>query len=164
MERKYTPSFNHFHHRPIVHGAHRWRARKTNIAAATIQQPQRLSTETALKLFSPKVAPVACYETQVIWEKLISRDLVAIYRVKAAFLKWVLGLYVLTRNSLVHLLLETPSFVEKILRTLVLAQTVSTAFLLTPIKRSWEKSRDPSLLVTPAMANASWKITSRSNH
>src|SRR6266481_10763 len=48
----------------------RIRTRKSIMAISSIRNPRTLSIETALKLFALKIAPIACYGIQVIWEHL----------------------------------------------------------------------------------------------
>ena len=64
------------------------RSRKALIASTSIRNPQMLSLSTALSLFDLKIAPIASYGIQLIWEKLGVANLKALDRVKPAFLKY----------------------------------------------------------------------------
>ena len=55
-------------------------------APATIEQPQKLAVDTALKLGALKVASTATYGVQISWENLTTRDLEVFDRAKPAFL------------------------------------------------------------------------------
>ena len=78
------------------------RAAKALAAASMIEAPQKLSLKTALKLFDIKVAPTAAYGVRLIWKHLHRGDLETLDRVKAAFLKRVLGLHSNTKNRIVR--------------------------------------------------------------
>ena len=77
------------------------------VAMASIEKPQLLSMGTALRLFDIKIAPVATFGIELIWESLTVAKLESFNRLEAAFLKGAMRLHSTSRNRLVYLLAGT---------------------------------------------------------
>lgn len=132
------------------------RCRKATLAFNSIKNPQRLSVETALRLFDLKIAPTACYGIEVIWEKLTTPNMETLNRVKATFLKRVLGLHNSTRNRFAFLLANSPLFIEDLVRRYKLPPTEA----YTEWIRTWETKFDevdPQIFSTAAFKTDGWK-------
>ena len=132
------------------------RIRRTTVAFASIPSPQKLSVDTALKLFHLKLAPVASYGIQLIWAHLTKEDLSRLDAVKTAFLKRVLGLHRTTRNRLVLALCDTPAFTAELQSRFQLPPTEASRHNDDEIKVK-AKSIDPEFRLSPAITSSAWK-------
>ena len=138
------------------------RCRKALIAVSTFRNPQLLSIPTALRLFDLKIAPIAAYGIALIWSDLTPTSLEQLNRLKASFLKRVLGLHRTARNRLVYLLVDTPLFVEELKQRFDLPASRSYETVLA----TWENKFaeiDADFLNTRAMQESTWKGVDRSN-
>ena len=138
------------------------RTRRALVASVGIKTPSRLSMRTALNLFEIKVAPVASYGIEVIWEFLSATQLEQLDRVKPAFLKRAMGLHCTARNRLVYLLGDTPLFVEDLRRRFSLPVTPAFSEFISVWERKMAEV-DPEFYNTGAMINDTWKGTNRLN-
>ena len=138
------------------------RCRMALTAVSTIRKPQLLSVPTALRLFDLKVAPMAAYGAATIWDDLTPACLEQLNRVKATYLKRVLGLHRVARNRLVYLLADTPLFIEELRHRFDLPTTPSFKEVLS----TWEAKFadiDADFLNSGAMRSQTWKEGNRSN-
>lgn len=144
-------------------GAHiEERCRKAQMASFTIKDPHKLSLATALKLFQIKIAPVASYGIEVIWECLSAEHLSSLDRTKMAFLKRALRIHSSSRNRLVLLLTDGSLFTEDLKRQFKLPVTAAFEAHI----QSWESKLsevDPQFFMTGAMKNNIWKGPGRTN-
>ena len=83
----------------------RERTAKAIRAASSIRDPQKLSIGTAEALFRLKIAPIASYGIQLVWERLGEEEFRLMDRVKAFFMKRVMGLAASCKNRIVWILL-----------------------------------------------------------
>ena len=125
-------------------------------ASATIKAPGKLSLRSAIQLFDMKVAPAASYGIRLMWDHLSVRDLQRLERVKAAYLKRVLGVHRTSRNRYVYLLTSTPLFIEQLMKCLSLPPTTASRNFL----EEWERKFadiNPEFLSTLAMRDRRWE-------
>jgi len=138
------------------------RVRRALVASVGIRTPSKLSLRTALILFDIKVAPVASYGIEIIWDHLSSALLEKLDRIKPAFLKRALGLHRSSLNRYVYLLSDTSLFVEDLKRRFKLATT--PAYL--EFVSLWERKMaeiNPDFYCTGAMTSEAWKGANRTN-
>ena len=138
------------------------RTRRALVASVDIRTPARLSLQTALRLFTMKIAPVAAYGIQAVWAHLSKAQLEMIDRVKPAFLKRCLGLHSSALNRLVYLLCGTPLFIEDLRDQFQLPATAAYSEFIS----MWETKMaeiDPEFYNTGAMTNDAWKGVNRIN-
>ena len=138
------------------------RVRKTTIAMADIADPQKLSVETALILFSLKLAPVATYGLELVWNDLSTADLRLSDSAKTGFLKKVLGLHPSAKNRLVYLLAQAPTLVEEARAAHRLSETAAFTEFFGEIERK-RAEVDADFYGTPAMQDDSWRGTNIKN-
>lgn len=138
------------------------RVRKALLASASIEDPYKLSVDTALKLFSLKLAPTAAFGIRVVWERLTCRDLRELDRAKPAFLKRVLGVHGGTKNRLVYLLVEANTFIEDLVQTYGLRHTPAYDEFLRAHREKIDEV-DPAFFETPAMKDTAWREPNRAN-
>lgn len=132
------------------------------VAATSISAPYLVSLKTAVSLFNIKVAPVASFGVELIWEDLSKSNLSLLDRVKAAYLKRCLKLHSSTRNRLVYLMADTPLFTEELKKRFKLPSTDAFDSYI----RDWEQKfaeMDPEFFQTGAMKNSEWKGPQREN-
>ena len=67
-----------------------------------IKHLNKVSLETAMKLFNAKIAPIITYGLELIWEHLTKRNLEKIEKVKATFMKKLLGVSKYTPSRLTY--------------------------------------------------------------
>lgn len=138
------------------------RCRKAVLAGTTIDKPQRLSLRTALALFKMKVAPVATFGIELIWDSLSVGDLHSVNRTKAAYLRRTLGLHHSARNRLVYRMADSPLFCDEIQAQFRLPDTDA----LTACRSEWRAkfAAIPSaFLDSPAMIDQTWRHAGRTN-
>lgn len=131
---------------------------RSRAAAATkaiwdIKTISRISLKTAMALFNAKIAPIATYGIELIWEKLSLQDLMTLEAVKSRFLKATLGVSRYTRSRLAYELAREPFFIEDL--RMKLPSTDSSNKLL----QEREKKRREiwmEFYATTAMTNRSW--------
>lgn len=92
-------------------------------AFRSIPKPWELSLPTAIALFELKIAPIASYGIQIIWEHLSEVQLDLFDKLKATYLKRVLGVHRSSRNRLVYKMADTPLFTEELQRRFDLVHT-----------------------------------------
>jgi hypothetical protein len=125
-------------------------------ATVEIKKLNLLSIATALKLFTIKVATIATYGLQFIWNHLMYSNLKLLEGVRTAYLKRMLWVSKYTPNRITYILANTAFFIEDLMAAHNLVPTLqSTRFL----KDRRQKSRiiDQGLLNTPAMTSSEWK-------
>jgi hypothetical protein len=99
------------------------RSRKALVAIAALKRIDQLSIDTALKIFKIKVAPIASYGVQVMWQYLTLQNLKSIERTKATFLKRCLGIAKTSRSRYAYVLSNACTFVDDIKATFGLEET-----------------------------------------
>ena len=111
----------------------------------SIEKPTQLSLGTALRLFDLKIAPVASYGIQIIWEHLTAPQL-----------ERVLGVPLHTRNHLVYLTTDSCLFIEDLLARFYLPKTTAFQEFLknAEIKMS---EVDPTFFTSAAMTSLEWR-------
>ena len=123
---------------------------------AAIPCPQKLSVDTALALFDIKIGPVAAYGISVIWVDMTATQLNLLDKVKATFLKRVLGLPRAAQNRLTYCLAGTMPFIEDLVRRFSLPHTAA----LQQFRQSFDtKMREVPIEFyrTQAMTRETWK-------
>ena len=140
------------------------RVNKAKRAAAAIKNPQLISMKTAEALFKLKIAPIATYGLQLIWEHLGERCLSLLDGVKFFFLKRVLGVSNICRNRLVRVLEGGPLLVEDLQIRFNLPKT--RAFeRYTELWKAKMREIDSNIFVTKALRDGSWREAgNRSRH
>lgn len=117
---------------------------------------QRLSLPTAMALLRLKVAPVATYGIQLIWNHLTARNLKTLENVKARYLKRALSLSKYTRNSYVYLIAGESYFIEDIRTCFNLP--ITQAYEDVIIERRQKATAVPKeIMETDAMKTDVWK-------
>ena len=132
------------------------RVARSVTAMSSIPTPQRLSLETAMRLFDMKIGSVASYGIQLVWKDLTYAQLDKLDKVKATFLKRALGLPRNAKNRLTYALAGTLPFVEDLVTRFSLEVTPA----LTVFRQRYsEKMREvPSEFYnTAAMKDGRWK-------
>ena len=132
------------------------RVSKARAAFVSIPTPRELSLDTALALFRIKIEPIASYGIELIWIHLRGPQLEALDRLKASYLKSVLGVHRTSRNRLVY----------KICGSNLLSVELQQRFGL-PLTEAfrahsehWNEKFgdiDGKLYETPAMKNDEWR-------
>ena len=138
------------------------RCRKAMVAMASIEKPQLLAMGTALRLFDIKIAPVATFGIELIWESLTVANLESFNRLKAAFLKRAMRLHSTSRNRLAYLLAGTPLMIAEIRTRLGLPETPAFAACMA----SWEAKIaevDPKFFETPSMTDFRLRGSKKTN-
>lgn len=129
-------------------------------ATNSIPKPHLLSLRTALRLFDLKIAPTASYGIDIIWDKLTLANLETLNKIKATFLRRVLGLHSSSRSRYVFLLANSPLFIEDLVSRFHLPPTEIYKEWI----RLWEDKMadvDPQFFNTDAMLNDDWKKPDR---
>ena len=121
-----------------------------------IQQPQQISLATAITLFKTAIAPIATYGINIIWDKLTITNLSTIEKVKARYLKRILGIGKSAPSRLTYVLAKETFFIEDIRAQFWLPNTKAyekTLHLLNEKKNAiW-----PDFYTTDAITTADWK-------
>jgi hypothetical protein len=134
------------------------RHRKAVIAISSLPDLRRISLDTALSLFSLKIAPIASYGIRCIWTKLKLSDLMKLDRVKTTFIKRALGVHKLSRNRLVYLLADVPSFIEDLIKIFKLPATHDSDAFLDQLQEKFARI-NPDFLTSPAMTTRHWRAS-----
>jgi len=132
------------------------RVRKSLVASGRVTNRQNLSVRTAHALFNIYIAPIASYGIHVIWEHLTLSHLLALDKIKASFLKPVLGVLRNSKNRLVFNLVGCLGLVEDLVQRFHLSETPA----LLEFRRQNEvkmRSIPQSFYQTPAMTEDFWK-------
>ena len=109
-----------------------------------------------LKLFTIKVAPIAIYGIQLIWNHLMYSNLKRLEGVKTPCLKRMLCVSKYTPTRIKYILANTTFFIEDMMAAHHLVPTLqSTRFL--EDRRQKSRNIDQGLLNTPAMTSSEWK-------
>ena len=146
--------------------AHSFRIHTTQRATAAtkaiydIMKITKLSLKTAMALFETKIVPILTYGIEITWEKLSSRDLLCMEKVKARFLKTALGVSKYTRSRLVYELAGEPFLIEDLRWKLDLPSTDSWRKLLEDREKK-RKEIWPEFYTTEAMVNRAWTGTNQ---
>jgi hypothetical protein len=129
---------------------------KAVVTMVAIPDLRKLSLNTAVRLFTLKIAPVAAYGITVIWNYLKPSDLDVLNGVKATFLKRLLCLHKTTPSRLAFQIAGVPSFIEELRATYALSDTVAyqTFQLQQEVKMA---EIDPDFYISPAMIGDGWK-------
>ena len=91
------------------------RALRAMKATVEIKKLNLLSIAIALKLFTIKVAPIAAYGIQHIWNHLTYSNLKRLEEVKTAYLKRMLCVSKCTPNRITYILANTTFFIEDVM-------------------------------------------------
>ena len=121
-----------------------------------IKYLQRLSLETAKKIFNTKVLATVTYGLELIWEYLTRKQLSELENLKARFLKRALGLSKYTASRLVYVLARETLLLDDLRLKLLLPCTESLQVIL----RELEAKRDgipAEFYITDAMTSDHWK-------
>lgn len=133
---------------------------KSRAAAATkaiydIKSLNRLSLQSAVKLFKAKIVPILTYGIELTWEKLTTNDLRTIEAVKSRFLKAVLGVSKYTKSRLVYELAKESFLLEDLrLEHNLPSTSCYTRVLLERVEKRKEIWID--FYSTEAMVDRSW--------
>ena len=126
------------------------------IAMTDIKHLQKISLQTAMKIFKAKILPVISYGLHIIWQHLTKSNLMDIEKVKATFLKRALCLSKFTPSRLVYELSRETMLLEDLRLQLLLPSTPAyeTVVLEHQRKKSeiWE-----NFYTTDAMTKHDWK-------
>ena len=108
---------------------------------------------TYLKLFTIKVAPIATYGIQLIWNHLTYTNFKRLEGVKTAYLKRMLCVSKYTPNRITYILADTTFFIEDLMAAHNLVPTLqSTRFL--EDRRQKSRTVDQGPLNAPAMRSS----------
>ena len=132
------------------------RIQKAKLAFCTIPKPKELSLETALALYDLKIAPIASYGVQLIWDQLTQLQLFQLDKLKASYLERVLGVHRTSRNRLVYLLIGAPLMTKQLRENFQLNRTNAYSKNRASFERKFEEI-DAEFLNTPAMTTNWWK-------
>ena len=125
-------------------------------ATFDIRNVEKLSVETALRLFHLKISPIACYAITIIWTRLNAANLKRLEAVKTTYLRRALRIPRWTRSRIVYHLSNTDFFIREIAAKYNLPHTPAYE---AHIRERSEKAEDidQSFLLTPAMNTDEWK-------
>lgn len=138
------------------------RCAKALVAAHQIQNPQKLSLNTAMRLYDLKVAPVVSYNIEMFWDDLTVGNLEMLNKVKASFIKRTLGLHPTTRSRLAYLLAGSMLAIEDFRARFGLRETDAYRDCL----EAWETKFaevDPEFHSSWAMKQEKWKEPHQEN-
>ncbi|KAJ4432409.1 hypothetical protein ANN_21028 [Periplaneta americana] len=127
-------------------------------AINNIRHLQDISVEAAMKLFHARIIPILTYGVDVVWEYLRKRDLKAGEKVKATYLKRVLGVSKFTPSRLVYVLIREPFLIEDLRYSLILPTTDAYKQLLEENTQK-RNNIDDEFYATSAMVDRSWTGT-----
>jgi len=125
-------------------------------AVSEIRNPRVLSVNAAIQLFYLKVAPIASYGVQIIWQFLTTANLHMLDRVKSMFLKRMLGVARTSRNRLVYLLTGCTTFIESLRRMYNLPITLAYEQYVSDLEEKYA-CIDADFFQTPAMLQLQWR-------
>jgi len=117
---------------------------------------RQLSTTTAMALFQNVITPIVTYGIEIVWEKLTVKDLERIGKVKASFMKRVMGVGMNAPSRMAYLLMGELFFIEEIRLSGMLPTTKPYQDLL----KNWIRKReevDIEFYGTSAMIDKNWK-------
>jgi hypothetical protein len=115
----------------------------------------QLSLKTTMALFNKKIVPILAYGIDIIWDKLKLKDLAALEKVKARFLKKALGVSKYTRSRLLYELAKETFLVEGLRINLLLPSPESATKLLEERKKKREEIWQ-DFYATDTMLNRNW--------
>ncbi|KAJ4447065.1 hypothetical protein ANN_09054 [Periplaneta americana] len=108
------------------------------IAMNDIQYLTRISLEKAMKIFMVKIVPIITYGLEIVWQYLTKSNLKDLEKVKATYLKRVLGLSRFAPSRIVYELTREPMLLD-LKRVLGLSR-------FAPSRIVYELTREPMLL------------------
>lgn len=132
------------------------RIRKAKQAFRSIPSPWSLSLSTAKALFDIKIAPIASYGIELVWESLALSQLEELDKLKASYLKYCLSVHRTSRNRKVYLLAEAAPFTEDLQRRFSLKRTPA----FQENSKNWTKEQQEiseGFFLTPGMKTEWWK-------
>jgi hypothetical protein len=109
-----------------------------------------------LALFKNVIAPIVTYGIEIVWEKLTVKDLERIEKVKARFMKKVMGVGMNAPSRMAYVLMGEQFFVEEIRLSSMLPTTKPYQDLLRNRIREREEV-DIEFNGTSAMIDKNWK-------
>lgn len=146
-----------FTEKPMSFSAHiSERIRKATIASTKVRTRQKLSVRTATDLFNIYVSSVLSYGIDVVWKDLTLQHLIEMDKVKARYLKSVLGAPRNSLNRLVYALVGCTNYIEDLVARFNLEPTEA----LTKFREMFaNKMRDipPEFYSTKAMTCPKWR-------
>ena len=116
---------------------------------------QQISLEVAMKLFRAKIVPILTHGVHLIWENLKKRDLKEWERVKATFLKRVIGVSKFTPSRYVYILTREPFLMEDLHYALLLPATEAYRELMAENQRK-RRDIEEDFYATSAMTDRRW--------
>jgi hypothetical protein len=122
-----------------------------------VKDTKLIALGTAMQLFRLKVVPVLTYGIELIWEYLTCKQLQELEKMKARYLKRVLGVSQHNRLRLVYELAKETFFVEDLKTSLMLPTTAAYKDALRELndkKGIWE-----DICTREAMTNWKWTET-----
>ena len=125
-------------------------------ATITLKSPRNLSIATAIKIFNLKIAPIASYGIELIWQHLSLDNLQTLDSIKTRFLKRVLSTSKFSKNRNIYLLTQERTFIEYLVQTYRLPSTLAYERFLQD-RADKVLSIDPDFYDTPAMQCDTWK-------
>ena len=75
---------------------------------------KQLSTTTAMTLFKNMITPIVTYGIEIVWQKLTVKDLERIEKVKASFMKRVMGVGMNAPSRMAYVLMGELFFIEEL--------------------------------------------------
>jgi hypothetical protein len=118
--------------------------------AMYIKSLKLIALRTAMQLFRLKVVPTLTYGMELIWEYLTHKHLLGLEKMKARYMKRVLGVFQHTRSRLMYQLAKETFFVEDLKTLLMLPMTTADKDALQELndKEIWK-----DFYTTEAMTN-----------
>lgn len=114
-----------------------------------------LSLETAMELFRCKIMPILTYGIEIIWPYLTEKNLEALEKVKALYIKRAIAVSKTTRSRLVYLLAREPFLIEDLRILLPLPNTKASEKSLQNLNK--KRQEIPiEFYGTGAMIDRSW--------
>ena len=123
-----------------------------------IKDMKLIALGTAMQLFRLKVVPTLTYGIELIWEYLTGKQLLELEKIKARYLKRVLGVSQYTQSRLVYELAKETFFAEDLKTSLMLPTTTAYKDALLELN---DKKMDiwEDFYTTEAMTNQKWTET-----
>jgi hypothetical protein len=97
---------------------------------------RQLSTTTAMALFQNAITPIVAYGVEIVWEKLMVKDIERIEKVKASFMKREMGLGMNAPSRMAYVLMGELFFIGPIYTRRANAHSTPTLLNSSGINRS----------------------------
>lgn len=125
------------------------------LAIHEIRNIRQLSLETAMLLFRVKIQPILTYGIEIIWSYLTMKNLSSLERVKARYLKAILGVSKTTQSRLAYLLTRETFLIDDLRTSILLPSTSASQKMLALLNRKREEIH-PDFYSTGAMVDRAW--------